>query len=184
MSDVEAWRHALWMVYKDNHEYVRHHEVQRSTVATLIVTVAGAALAVATFDKSLTLIDAPLLLIVAALGLFGWLFSRKQFERTRMHIERADALLREIASTTGGQYIVDITERADREHRRKYANLYIVPVHTLWAWFYGFIALLGTLLLIIAVAEPLRPDPAPVARSQAPAAQAQCADNRACRPGK
>lgn len=154
MSDVEAWRNALWMVYKDNHEYVRHHEVQRSTVATLIVTVAGAAIAVATFDQSLTPIDVPLLAVVTVLGLFGRLFSRKQFERTRMHIERADALLREIAGTLGGQFIVDITDRADEEHSRKFSNLYIVPVNRLWAWFYGFIAVMGGLLLILAIAEP------------------------------
>jgi hypothetical protein len=157
VGDVDAWRNALWMVYKDNHEYVRHHEVQRSTVATLIVTVAGAALAVATFDQSLSPIDAPLLAVVTVLGLFGRLFSRKQFERTRMHIERADALLREIAGTMGGQYIVDITERADQEHRQKFANLYVVPVNRLWAWFYGFIAVLGGLLLILALLAPLDP---------------------------
>jgi ABC-type multidrug transport system fused ATPase/permease subunit len=154
MSDVEAWRNALWMVYKDNHEYVRHHEVQRSTVATLIVTVAGAALAVATFDQMLSPIDAPLLAVVTVLGIFGSFFSRKQFERTRMHIERADALLREIAETLGGQEIVNVTNRADREHSRKFRNLYIVPVNRLWAWFYGFISMLGALLLVLALVQP------------------------------
>lgn len=151
MNDLEAWRDGLWRVYQDNHEYVRHHENQRSTVATLLITVAGAALAVATFDEALTPWDSPLLVLVTAIGVFGRRFSRKQFERTRMHIERADALAREIATTMAGACPIDITNRADAEHRANFPDLYVIPVNQLWAWFYRGIALMGFLLLVLAL---------------------------------
>src|SRR5687767_13909755 len=74
MTDNEAWRDALWKIYQDNHAYVRHHEVQRSSVATAIIAIASALLAVAAFDRALTASDAPLLAVVMAIGLFGIFF--------------------------------------------------------------------------------------------------------------
>src|SRR4028119_242748 len=49
-QNIFAWQQAIFLLYKDNHEYIRHHEGQSSTVATLIVTVAAGAIAGALLD--------------------------------------------------------------------------------------------------------------------------------------
>jgi FtsH-binding integral membrane protein len=151
MADDEAWRDALWKVYQDNHAYVRHHEVQRSSVATSIIAIASALLAVAAFDRTLTASDLPLLAVVTAIGLFGIFFSRKQYERTCLHIGRADALVGEIEKTLDGRSLLAVTEIADAEHSRRF-RLYAVGMNRFWILFYAFIAMIGAVLALLALA--------------------------------
>jgi hypothetical protein len=166
MRDKEAWLDGLWRLYDDNHVYVRHQEVQRSTVATAIITIASALLAVATFDKSLTIHDAPILGIVIVIGLFGIVFSRKQYERTCMHVHRADSLLQQIQVAIGNQSLVRIIRGADSRHRkgafrhvpaekRKKFRFFYLGMNMFWVAFYSVIALIGTCLMLIALFSPM-----------------------------
>lgn len=150
MADDEAWRDALWKVYQDNHAYVRHHEVQRSTGATAIIAIASALLAVAAFDRALTISDLPLLAVVMAIGVFGIFFSLKQYERIWLHLDRADGLIREIDRTLDGRSVVDLVKAADAGHARRY-RLYPVGMNRFWILFYAFIALVGAVLTVLAV---------------------------------
>ena len=155
MTDEDAWRDALWKVYQDNHTYVRHHEVQRSTVATLIMAIASAALAVATFDQSLTSVDTPLLVLVLVLGVFGIAFSFKQYERTCMHIDRADALVTAAESTLGGRSVLQITSRADAEHKSRFPVFFRLGVSLMWMVLYLFLALVALTSIFIAQLYPI-----------------------------
>jgi hypothetical protein len=162
MSSQQLMVDGLWKLYLDNHNYVRHHEVQRSTVATVIISIASALLAVATFDKALTIHDAPILVMVIAIGVFGVFFSLKQFERTCMHVHRADLLLHHIQIRIGHGSLLRIVRAAESRHRRgiirtvgtrrrKPFKLRLVGVHHFWVVFYSLIGAIGALLLFIAI---------------------------------
>ena len=166
MPHDEAWVEGLWKLYEDNHNYIRHHEVQRSTVATAIISVASALLAVATFDAALTLHDTPLLLVVILIGTFGIFFSRKQYERTCMHVHRGDALLRQIQMAIGNRSFLRIVRGADSRHRkgafrgipvseRRGFKLFYCGMNLFWVGFYSVIALIGVVLLAIAIFAPM-----------------------------
>jgi Ca2+/Na+ antiporter len=159
-TDVEAWRNAILVTYKDNHEYVRHHESQRSTASTLIVTAAGAAIAASLYDRSLTSTDIAPLLIVMALGVFGILFSGKQYERTRMHVERIDALMDAYAATLNDKNVIDIIDFADGHHRANWGTLRFLPVNRLWFAFHIFLIMVGAALLLQVSTSPtpIRPE--------------------------
>lgn len=145
MADDEAWRDALWKAYQDNHLYVRHHEVQRSSVATAIVAIASALLAVPAFDRALTASDVPLLLVVMAIGAFGILVSLKQYERIWLHIDRGDALIEEIDKTLDGRSLAALIESSDTRHAEHY-RFYRVGMNRFWILFYAFVVLVGAVL--------------------------------------
>ena len=158
MLREDAKVEGLWKLYLDNHNYVRHHEVQRSTVATAIISIASALIAIATFDKELSYNDVPILALVIAIGLFGIVFSRKQYERTCMHVHRGDILLHHIQSAIGHGSILRIIRAAGSQHRRgivrdvggrrqKPFRLQRLGMNFFWIIFYGFIALIGTSLM-------------------------------------
>jgi hypothetical protein len=166
MRDKGAWVDGLWRLYEDNHNYIRHHEVQRSTVATAIISIASALLAVATFDKSLTIHDTPILGIVIGIGAFGILFSRKQYERTCMHVHRGDALMDQIQKAIGNQSFLRIVRGADSRHRkgafrrvpegeRRSFKLFYCGMNLFWVGFYFLIAFVGTALMGIALLAPM-----------------------------
>lgn len=152
--DVEAWRAAILATYKDNHEYIRHHEAQRSTVSTLTVTGAAAAIAASLYDRTLTPTDVAPLSIAAALALFGWLFCEKQYERTRMHVERVDALMDEYAATLGGKNVIDIIDFADSHHNSNWTRWRFLPVNRLWLGFHLFLSTVCLVILVQIIRPP------------------------------
>jgi hypothetical protein len=160
MLREDAKVEGLWKLYLDNHNYVRHHEVQRSTVATAIISIASALIAVATFDKELSYHDIPILVLVIVIGAFGIVFSRKQYERTCMHVHRADILLHHIQTAIGQGSLLRIIRAAESRHRRgivrglggrrrKPFRLQRVGMNLFWIIFYAFIAGIGVALMAV-----------------------------------
>jgi hypothetical protein len=157
MPSEDAKVEGLWKLYLDNHAYIRHHEVQRSTVATAVISIASALIAIATFDKELSYLDLPILALVIGIGLFGVAMSRKQYERTCMHVHRGDILLRHIQTALGQGSILRIIRAAESQHRRgvvrglggrkrKPFKLRRLGMNFFWIIFYGFIVLIGIVL--------------------------------------
>jgi hypothetical protein len=70
-EDRAALRDAYWKMYSENCIQARHHETQRSAVASAFIAIAGAVIGIITLDKALTPLDLPLALLLIALGVFG-----------------------------------------------------------------------------------------------------------------
>lgn len=102
-------REYLWRMYQENMTQARHHETQRSTVATLLLAITGVVMSVLSQPEVAPGSRWPLQLFLCLLGLFGFAFSLKQYERFEEHLQRArlfrDALDTTFQSTTIGRIL-------------------------------------------------------------------------------
>lgn len=154
MDDGDACRDAFWKIYQEHCSQGRHHENQRSTVATGLIAVAAAIAGLVTFDDKLTLIDLPLTLFIVAIGLFGALFSAKQYERFRFHMEAAGLHRDQIDSLlTCGTSLKSLRTQAKTANGDKFPRLYKLRLNCFWLGLYLFICALGVTLSVLAFAD-------------------------------
>ncbi|HTG33085.1 MAG TPA: hypothetical protein VLB76_09155 [Thermoanaerobaculia bacterium] len=76
---------ALWNFYTEHANQARQHEDQRERMTALLVALAGIIVGFLTQDKigrEFRLLASGVLIV---LGIFGWLFSLKHYERNRYH---------------------------------------------------------------------------------------------------
>jgi uncharacterized membrane protein YidH (DUF202 family) len=140
----------LWQLYKDNIEQGRHHETQRSNVASVLVAVSAGLLALITQDKQISVTDLPLTTFLVIIGFFGILFSAKQYERFSAHMDRAreyrGALESELTKRGTPTPIVQLKQQADEHSKRAHPVLSRLSLHWFWVLLYFLITCLGALL--------------------------------------
>jgi hypothetical protein len=146
---------ALWKMYSEHCTHVRHHETQRSSVASSFVAIAGALVGLITFDKEVTMHDIPAALLLLGLGVFGAFFCAKQWERACMHTERSRFYRNKIDELLPGVDIRALKQEADKSHNSNFPRLHTLRLHKFWIALYLLIALLGAALTIIASAFPM-----------------------------
>lgn len=155
--DNQDLREVLWKIYQDHYTHVRHYETQRSTVTSLLLTIAAALLAFVTYDKALSKSDVPLTILLSVIGLFGAAFSIKYHERSSFHYNRLLSCrdkLDELLSDPG--LLRKLREGAEAKHRKEFPVLYKGAlrwwkVHRLWVFLHLLVACFGLLLTILAM---------------------------------
>lgn len=158
MSESEsARRDVLWKMYQEHSTQGRHHETQRSTVATALIAIAGASMGFVTLDRGLTRIDMPLTVFIVAVGMFGAAFSAKHYERFSMHMERARAYRDELDSLLAGAPIKRLKHLADKEHARQFPRLEKLRLNAFWLAMYLFLGTLGVVLTGLAFVNAIPP---------------------------
>lgn len=159
---------AYWKLYADNYLHVRHHETQRSTVATAIVAIAGALIAVISYGGQFTWSDIPLAVLIIVLGLFGRDFSAKQWERATRHKVQALAY-RNAVDQKLGLRLKAIERKTDQDHHLTFQRFEpglltrmvawydgkpaFIPdgsVNRFWRFLYSFVTITGLVLLMLA----------------------------------
>jgi len=140
----------IWLLYKDNVEQGRHHETQRSNVASVLVAVSAGLVALITQDKEVNASDLPLTTFLVVIGLFGILFSAKQYERFSAHMDRAreyrGALESELTDRGTPTPIAQLKQHADEQSKRAHPVLNRLSLHWFWILLYFLITCLGGLL--------------------------------------
>lgn len=155
MADNDfAVRDVLWKMYQEHCTQGRHHETQRATVAGAFIAISGAVVGLITFDKSISSADLPLILFLILLGAFGAVFSAKQHERFRLHMERARAYRDELDKQLAGSPLKRLKREADAEHNGKYPRLSDLQLNRFWIALYIFVAGLGLILGYVAAFAP------------------------------
>jgi hypothetical protein len=157
MTDQEraALRDAHWKMYLENCAQARHHETQRSAVASAFIAIAGAVIGIITFDKALTRLDVPLTLFLVVLGAFGAVFSAKQYERTQLHTRRARGYRNACDALLFGSPLGAIKQKADRDNAEKFPKLSALRLHRFWIAMNLAISALGVCLTIVAWRFPI-----------------------------
>ena len=124
-EDREVLRDVFWKMYEENVTQGRHHETQRSTVANLILIVAGATATIIGLDKEVTRPDWPFTVLMFAFSVFGYNFSRTHYRLFQLHMARArnyrdalDALLPQFNLDETDDYLKKRTDY-DRLHTDK-----------------------------------------------------------------
>ena len=154
-NESENLANSLLQIYSENCIYVRHHETERSSVASSFVAISAALLGLVTFDQKIILSDLPAAIFLIILGVFGAFFSAKQWERAAMHNSRAGAFRDEISQILCAEIVTETRERADAEHKKDFSILHKIPLHNFWIALYVLIVLLGVGLSIISIYLPV-----------------------------
>jgi hypothetical protein len=154
MAEDDFRRDAMWRMYNEHCTHMRHHEVQRSTVATSMIGIAGALLGIVTYDRAIMLSDVPLLLMVCALGGFGAMFALKQWERSTFHMERARAFRNAIDAEMEGAPIHALHRAADKVHKERFGVLHKIKLSRFWTSVYLFIVFTSVVLIMMAIFSP------------------------------
>jgi hypothetical protein len=155
-GNLEAKRDALWRIFHEHLTQFRHYESQRSTIASVLVSLEAVLLSVITFDKSIEASDLPLTIFVIFLGVFGALFSHKQYERSSLQYSRAKVCRDKIDSQIKGAIRAVLVD-ASKIHDEYFPGKFRPKVHQLWIVLYVLLALLGVILSIIALFAPITP---------------------------
>ena len=130
-------------MYKEHTAMARHHEAQRSTIATICFAIAGALIGVMWKDDTLRIDGRFLPAALTTVGLLGALLSWKHYERNRMHT-RIAAAFRDKISTE----LCSINSKAREAHKRKYKMTSRLHLHWLWTLLFIAVAIFGIVLLI------------------------------------
>jgi hypothetical protein len=152
--DYAALRDVHWKMYQENWTQARHHENQRSELAKALIGVAGAAIAIISLKTGLVLKDLPLTVFVFLLGGFGAVFSAKQYERVRFHLERAAAHCEELNELLPGSPLGALEDRVDEHHNHIFPWLGALRLNLFWTGLYVCIAAIGLGLSAVAIFWP------------------------------
>jgi hypothetical protein len=142
-------RQFLMTLYQDDCTQARHHETQRSTVANIVLAVSAALIGFATYDKTLSPADIVPSLLLVFLGVFGALFSAKQYERAKRHGHRAAAYRTQIAAMTQGADILTLMKDADGKTQKAFPHLSRLRLHPFWIALNAFITVTGLVMLVM-----------------------------------
>jgi len=149
----------LWNFYVENWNQARHHEVQRSTMTGLVVVVAGAIVTLVTADKNINRYDLPLDALMIALGIFGALFSAKQYERSQKHIERARGYRARLDELLPEAQILTIHAERDARAEKMFPRLSRWRLNSAWVGLHVAVIFLGVALAIVSFLGRSAPEP-------------------------
>jgi xanthosine utilization system XapX-like protein len=85
----------LQSYYDEHAAQARNHEEQRERATNLILSIAGLLVGLVTFAK-LSLLSLPAAICIVLLGIFGFVFAGKHYERFRYHTQIMEAIRLEI----------------------------------------------------------------------------------------
>ena len=129
----------LWGLYEEHVTQARQHENQRERMTALIVAIAAGVVAFASqtdLARSELLLTVPLIL----LGIFGAAFSRKHYERNRMHVSIAASYLTRLdPEIYGPRQVGESRHKDDPKYRRSYRW----RLHHFWEGLSWAVAILG-----------------------------------------
>lgn len=177
MKDIDM----LFELYKEQRDLGMHHENQRSTESGLLLTVATILIGVIALDENITRNDFPVACVIVLIGIFGCLFTLKNYERFKFHRKRSrilrfaiDAALRhgelhnnedkeiryEIrkalklcpnAPEESGYLIQSIIEMANDKYKKKGYLMEKANLHSFWIVLHLTVSAIGLLIGLKAI---------------------------------
>jgi hypothetical protein len=163
MADNDAnLREALWKMFEWETAQFRHHENERSAVASAVTGISAAMVAIVTFDDSIAApADIPTALLLVALGVFGAIFSMKQYERSQFHYQRLQNVRGELESLLSDCPLQQLRDAAETNHKAKFPVLWGLRLHDLWLALHLVVSVVGVFLLVVAWWFPVLPKSGP-----------------------
>ena len=140
----------LWRMCNEHYTQARHHETQRSTMSQIILAVAAALVGFSGSTAASPQGRWAVALFIVLVGLFGALFSMKQYERSRFHMTAAGLHRRQLEKEIGLDLSTLRRAAVDRQKER-HPRTEPWSLHVFWTGIHILIAGLGLVLLLAAV---------------------------------
>lgn len=129
----------------------RHHEQQRSTVTGFFSALAAGVLTIVGIDKTLSSADIPASLFLVVIGVFGCVFSAKQYERFFVCMERARQYRLALQKSVEGSNIIELKRVADKKASQRFPRLHAWRLGLFWVALHALIASFGILLFVLSL---------------------------------
>jgi hypothetical protein len=160
---------SLWKFYEEHGSHARAHEDQRERMTGLLITIAGVLIAFFGAKEASLAVQLTGAALLVVLGVYGYCFSLKHYERNRFHTKIMGAIRSEIDlalatpehSTTS---LTDLRASGEKKHYdqfpkedlndpRRLAKSMLARsrLNRYWAWVPLFVALVGVCLGIAAL---------------------------------
>ncbi|MEM9359945.1 MAG: hypothetical protein AAGB04_27485 [Pseudomonadota bacterium] len=137
----------LLRLYVEEKTYARAHENTRSVVTNIIAAAAALLVGFVTFDDAVDFNDIPMSVFLIIIGIFGAIISLKQYERTRLHLYRAEYILKQIQSVSSMDLVAAKSYSYDSNEKR-FGWLYRRKLNFLWTVLHLFISTIGAAILV------------------------------------
>jgi hypothetical protein len=141
----------LWRMVNEHMTQARHQETLRSSMTTVLITLAGLIVSVVAFDKASSVGDLAPSLLLLLLGVFGIFFSAKHYERFNFHIARVRSYRAQLEESFPDVSWKTLREEADAYHDARFPKMVRHRQNQLWLILHGAIALLGATLALLVV---------------------------------
>lgn len=137
-------------MYKEHAQQARQHETQRERMTGAVVAIGVALIAfVSTNLKEPTpSLFLPAFLVVI-LGCYGTLFSRKHYERNRLHTDIMAAFRNALENSLANAPLGSIRAGAESAHNNTFQRLHRWRLHLFWDGLNAFVAFAGAILVAV-----------------------------------
>lgn len=137
----------LWHLYEDNRAQAQFHETQRVNGTGLIG--GGAAVVISTLsqDGSYSREDIPLAVVLIVIGVFGFFFCVKSYERMQLHLNRCREFLKMLDECDKTHDLVAIKNAADAKTKKEFHFASKLKLRLFWQGVHVLIAIAGILFL-------------------------------------
>jgi hypothetical protein len=144
MNDMEL----LWNLYQDNRVQAQFHETQRVNGSGLIAGGAALMLGAMTQDSLINRGDAPLAGVMLLIGIFGFFFCVKSYERMQLHLNRCRKFLKMLDDMDELHDLTAIKDACDRETKKEFPFANKLKLRAFWQGMHVIIALAGLAILL------------------------------------
>jgi hypothetical protein len=141
---------ALLEMYKEHAQQARQHETLRERMTAAVVAIGAAVVAFISAslrDPSVGLLLPALFVFV--LGCYGAVFSRKHYERNRLHTAIMGSFRERLEASLTNTPLSKIREDAETKHNNQYSWLSRRTVHGFWDGLNLAVAAAGLVLLVV-----------------------------------
>ena len=129
----------------------RHHEQQRATVTGIFAALATAILTIVSLDNSINMSDLPAAIFLLVIGVFGCVFSYKEYERVFVCMERARQFRLALETVMPESNILKIKKIADNKTKERFPKLHVWKLGLFWDFLNAMVGLFGILLIVLAI---------------------------------
>lgn len=138
----------LWHLYEDNRSQAQFHETQRVNGTGLIG--GGAAVVISTISQSgaYNRADIPLAIVLIVIGIFGFFFCVKSYERMQLHLNRCKEFLKILDQMDDLHEIIAIKNAADKKTKTEFPFASKLKLRLFWQGVHVLIACSGVIFLV------------------------------------
>lgn len=147
---MEDQAEVLWRMYNEHVTMGRHHETQRSSTSQIILVVVAALIGFFGSSRATHGSTGLMAVFVISLGLFGALFSAKQYERAKFHMLAA-GLHRQALEARVGMNLSRIRTEAETAQALLFPRANAWRLNLFWIRLHLIVAFIGAAMLIRAV---------------------------------
>jgi FtsH-binding integral membrane protein len=138
----------LWHLYQDNRTQAQFHETQRVNGTGLIG--GGAAVVISTIsqDGQYSREDLPLAFVLIVIGLFGFFFCVKSYERMQLHLNRCRVFLDHLDALDDLHDLNAMKNEADRKTKQEFRFASRLKLRLFWQGVHVLIATAGLVFIL------------------------------------